>query len=57
MLIQVLQKLKERGDTIITVEHNEDLIKSSDWIIELGPGAGAEGGKVLFDGPIRSWTK
>lgn len=57
MLIQVLQKLKERGDTIITVEHNEDLIQSSDWIIELGPGAGAEGGKVLFDGPIRSWTK
>lgn len=57
LLIDVLQKLKERGDTIIAVEHKEDFIQSSDWVIELGPGAGAEGGTVLFEGPIRSWSR
>ena len=50
MLISVLQKLVESGNTVLIIEHHLDVIKSADWIIDLGPGAGEEGGKVIYEG-------
>ncbi len=49
-LINVLNKLVDRGNTILVIEHNMDIIKSADYIIDLGPEGGNEGGKVLYQG-------
>lgn len=49
-LIQVLQNLVDQGHSIIVIEHQIDILKSTDWLIELGPGAGAEGGKITAQG-------
>ncbi|MHA1902357.1 MAG: ATP-binding cassette domain-containing protein [Candidatus Thorarchaeota archaeon] len=49
-LLKVLDKLVRAGATIVVVEHNSDVIRAADWIIDLGPGAGPEGGKLLFQG-------
>lgn len=51
-LLQALQHLKERGNTIVVVEHDPDLIRSADTIIDLGPGAGKEGGHLVFEGNL-----
>jgi excinuclease ABC subunit A len=50
-LLRVLEKLVKAGATIVIVEHNLDIIKAADWIIDLGPGAGPQGGKVIYSGP------
>ncbi|MFQ6678137.1 MAG: excinuclease ABC subunit UvrA [Fidelibacterota bacterium] len=50
MLLGVLRRLVERGNTVIVIEHNLDVIKSADWIIDLGPEGGDEGGELLFAG-------
>ncbi len=49
-LLNVLHRLVRANGTIIVVEHNSDIIRAADWIIDLGPGAGDEGGKVIFSG-------
>ncbi|MCG3219310.1 MAG: excinuclease ABC subunit UvrA, partial [Candidatus Heimdallarchaeota archaeon] len=49
-LLQVLQRLVDAGNTILIVEHNLDVIKSADWIIDLGPDGGNNGGEVIFEG-------
>jgi excinuclease ABC subunit A len=49
-LIVVLDKLVDRGNTVLVIEHNMDVIKIADWIIDLGPEGGGEGGKILFEG-------
>lgn len=49
-LLSVIDKLSSHGNTIIIIEHNIDVIKSADWIIELGPGGGPEGGNVIYQG-------
>ena len=46
-LLQVLSKLKQKGNTLIIIEHNLDVIKTADWIIDLGPEGGNGGGKVI----------
>ena len=51
MLVDVLQKLRDRGNTVIVVEHNLDVIKTADWIIDLGPEGGQGGGTVVAAGP------
>ncbi len=50
MLLDVLQLIVDKGNTVIVIEHNPDIIKSADYIIDLGPEGGNEGGKVLFAG-------
>ncbi len=50
MLLHVLQRLVERGNTVLVIEHNLDVIKTADWIIDLGPEGGDEGGTVLATG-------
>lgn len=49
-LMNALEKLRARGHTIIIVEHSLDVARAADWIVDLGPGAGADGGNVLFEG-------
>ena len=50
ILLKVLQKLVDRGNTVIIIEHNIDVIKSSDWVIDLGPEGGDEGGNIIAEG-------
>lgn len=50
VLLGVLGKLVDKGNTILVIEHNEDIIRSADWIIEMGPGGGRNGGEVLYSG-------
>jgi excinuclease ABC subunit A len=50
VLLDVLNKLADRGNTILVIEHNMDIIKSADYIIDMGPEGGAEGGYVVFEG-------
>ncbi len=52
-LIEILQKLVNRGNTVIVIEHNMDMIKSCDWIIDMGPEGGDEGGKIVAKGTPR----
>ncbi len=49
-LITALKKLRDTGNTVIVVEHDEETIRAADWIIDIGPHAGASGGKLLFSG-------
>ncbi len=51
-LIKTLTKLRNLGNTVIIVEHDEEVIRHSDWIVDLGPGAGVHGGNVVFEGTI-----
>ncbi len=49
-LLQVLQALVDRGHSLIVIEHNLDVLKSADWLIEVGPEAGADGGRIVAEG-------
>ena len=50
-LLGVLQRLVDTGNTVVVIEHNLDVIKSSDWLVDLGPEGGDEGGRVVAEGP------
>jgi len=56
-LIKTLTKLRDLGNTILVVEHDEEVMRSSDWIIDLGPDAGVHGGNVVFEGTINEILK
>lgn len=49
-LINTLKKLKELGNTVLVVEHDEDTIREADWVVDMGPGAGVNGGSVIAEG-------
>ncbi len=50
-LLAVLQRIVDRGHSIVVIEHNLDVLKSADWILEVGPEAGAQGGRIIAEGP------
>ena len=50
-LLEVLQKLVNRGHSVVVIEHNLDVLKCADWILEVGPGAGSHGGRIVAAGP------
>lgn len=56
-LIHAIKKLKETGNTIVIVEHDEEVIQQADYIIDLGPGAGHQGGQVMFQGTFQNLIK
>jgi excinuclease ABC subunit A len=53
-LIQTLLKLRDLGNTLIVVEHDEDTIKAADWLVDIGPGAGVHGGEVVHSGSYKA---
>lgn len=56
-LLQVLHKLVEQNNTVILIEHNLDVIKNADWIIDLGPEGGASGGEIIAEGTVQQVMK
>jgi excinuclease ABC subunit A len=56
-LIATLKGLRDRGNTVVVVEHDEEMMRASDWIVDLGPGAGREGGTVMYQGPFKGLLK
>jgi excinuclease ABC subunit A len=57
MLLDVLQGLVDKGNTVVVIEHNLDVIKSSDWIIDLGPEGGVGGGHIIAEGTPEAVSK
>jgi excinuclease UvrABC ATPase subunit len=53
-LNELLQQLRDRGNTVLVVEHDPDVIKVADHIVDLGPHAGSQGGQVMYEGPFKS---
>ncbi|GAA2273024.1 excinuclease ABC subunit UvrA [Glycomyces scopariae] len=51
-LVDVLDRLVEAGHTVVVIEHHLDVIRRADWVVDLGPGAGRHGGRVLYEGPV-----
>ncbi|MHB1089717.1 MAG: excinuclease ABC subunit UvrA, partial [Ilumatobacteraceae bacterium] len=56
-LIDTLMRLRDLGNTVLVVEHDEDTIRASDWIVDIGPGAGEHGGEVVYSGPVKGILK
>ena len=50
VLLSVLNRLVDKGNTVVVIEHNLDVVKSADWLIDMGPGGGREGGRLVFSG-------
>mgnify|MGYP002353443468 FL=1 len=51
MLLGVLRRLVDGGNTVVVIEHNLDVIKTADWILDLGPEGGGAGGRITAEGP------
>ena len=56
-LIAMLKALRDRGNTVVIVEHDGEMMRTADWIVDLGPGAGREGGRVMYQGPYAGLLK
>ncbi|MGW8144521.1 MAG: excinuclease ABC subunit UvrA [Anaerolineales bacterium] len=56
-LLDTLQGLRDMGNTVLVVEHDESTIRRADWILDLGPGAGEQGGEVIAEGPVEEILK
>jgi excinuclease ABC subunit A len=52
-LLATLKQMRDMGNSVLVVEHDEDTIRSADWVVDMGPGAGIAGGSVIFQGPPR----
>ena len=56
-LVGVLEQLRDIGNTVLVVEHEEEVIRAADWIVDIGPEAGYNGGEVVFSGPLKALLK
>ena len=56
-LIAMLKTLRDRGNTVVIVEHDGEMMRTADWIVDLGPGAGRKGGNVMYQGPYAGLLK
>ncbi|MCL4152247.1 UNVERIFIED_CONTAM: hypothetical protein GTU68_054053 [Idotea baltica] len=56
-MVAVLHELRDLGNTVIVVEHEEEVIRKSDFILDIGPGAGVHGGEILYNGDIKTFQK
>jgi excinuclease ABC subunit A len=56
-LRDILENLRNSGNTVLLVEHDPDVVAQADWVIDLGPGAGRDGGRVVFSGPPRELAR
>ena len=52
-LLRALDRLKQSGNSLFVVEHDLDIMREADWIVDVGPGAGAHGGEILYSGPLK----
>ncbi len=57
MLLATLKRLRDLGNTVLVVEHDEDAIRAADWVVDMGPGAGVRGGEVVAEGPLAKVLK
>ena len=57
LLLKVLDRLKQQGNTVVVIEHNLDVIKTADWIIDLGPEGGSDGGTIVAEGTPENVAK
>ncbi|SFS63011.1 excinuclease ABC subunit A [Saccharopolyspora flava] len=56
-LLETLSRLRDLGNTLIVVEHDEDTVRAADWVVDIGPGAGEHGGEVVHSGPYKELLK
>jgi excinuclease ABC subunit A len=56
-LLIILQELVDRGNTVLVIEHNLDVIKNADWVVDMGPGGGVKGGKIIAEGTPEKVSK
>jgi len=56
-LLRVLQRLVDKGNTVLVIEHNLEVVKSADWVIDMGPEGGDQGGYVVAEGTPRDICK
>ena len=50
--MKILLGLRDQGNTVIVIEHNIDVMRCADWIVDLGPGGGDQGGNLVCEGPV-----
>tara|TARA_Y100001970_G_scaffold215686_1_gene263945 strand:+ start:7770 stop:10619 length:2850 start_codon:yes stop_codon:yes gene_type:complete len=55
-LIETLQNLRDLGNTVLVVEHDQETILEADWVVDIGPGAGEHGGEIIYSGPVKGLT-
>jgi len=56
-LLDVFERLVARGDTLVIIEHHPDVVACADWVVELGPEAGEDGGRIVFEGEPRKLAR
>ena len=56
-LLSTLENLRDLGNTVLVVEHDDDTIRTADWIVDLGPGAGEHGGEIVAEGTVKDIIK
>ena len=56
-LLETLKQLRDLGNTLIVVEHDEDTMRAADWLVDVGPGAGVHGGEIVYSGPVKGIEK